>query len=115
MHVAQEQAPPQSASIPTTMSLTAPSMIDRPSAISTACSWPPGSSKMIFAITLFLKPNFLHGHLLVTQFCRIDACPLGDELLGHHEFRSAVYRIGGDQCTPPPEQDGKRAHAPRNS
>ena len=52
MQVAHEQAPPQSASMPTTPLRTAPSMIDWPSARSSARSVPSGSSNTILVIRI---------------------------------------------------------------
>src|SRR5215207_2403788 len=98
MQVAHEQAPPQSASMPTMPLRTAPSMIDCPLAMSMARSVPSGSSKTIFAIGFScLAPHVFHGHGFVAKSCRLDLSALGDELLGHHEFRRAIDRVDGDQ------------------
>src|SRR5258708_16949842 len=97
MQVAQEQAPPQSASMPATIAFTAPSMIDWPLAMSTARSLPSSSSKVIFAMPLPLAFQIPHCHGLVAKFRRIETRPIGDELLGHHEFRRPVHRVDRDQ------------------
>src|SRR6478609_8812937 len=108
MQVAQEQAPPQSASMPATIAFTAPSMTDWPPAMSTVCSLPSGSSNVIFAIPVPLAFQFLHCHALVAKSRRIEPGSVSNELLGHHEFRRPVHGVNCKQRALPEIEHGER-------
>src|SRR5436305_5042918 len=83
-HVAQAQAPPQSASMPGIRFFTAPSITDQPTGTSVSCSLPVCSMYLIFVMPVpEYSDHVFHGDTGVRKPLRRDQRLFGNELSAH--------------------------------